>query len=86
MELFSLYIVIKINFFVHALIRKITEGTYYDLDVRCSVTMEDGSELYIFYGGKMIFDEKSDKLNEEIKTLTPKKWLAFWVSAPLIRT
>ncbi len=57
-----------------------------DLDVRCSITMEDGSELYIFYGGKMIFDEKSDKLNEEGKTLTPKNGLAYWVSAPLIRT
>ena len=29
--------------------------------------MEDGSELYIIYGGKMIMDEKSDKLNEEEK-------------------
>ena len=57
-----------------------------DLDVRCSVTMEDGSELYIFYGGKMIFDKKSDKLNEEGKVLTPKNGLAYWVSAPLIRT
>ena len=57
-----------------------------DLDVRCSITMEDGSELYIFYGGKMIFDEKSDKLNEEGKILTPKNGLAYWVSAPLIRT
>ena len=57
-----------------------------DLDVRCSITMEDGSELYIFYGGKMIFDKKSDKLNEEGKILTPKNGLAYWVSAPLIRT
>ena len=57
-----------------------------DLDVRCSITMEDGSELYIFYGGKMIFDKKSDKLNEEGKVLTPKNGLAYWVSAPLIRT
>ena len=57
-----------------------------DLDVRCSVTMEDGSELYIFYGGKMIFDEKSDQMNEEGKTLTPNNGLAYWVSAPLIRT
>ena len=40
------------------------------LDVRCSVTMEDGSELYIIYGGKMIMDEKSDKLNAKIKIST----------------
>ena len=57
-----------------------------DLDVRCSITMEDGSELYIFYGGKMIFDKKSDKLNEEGKILKPNNGLAYWVSAPLIRT
>ena len=57
-----------------------------DLDVRCSITMEDGSELYIIYGGKMIMDEKSDKLNEEGKVLTPKKGLDYWISAPLIRT
>ena len=57
-----------------------------DLDVRCSVTMEDGSELYIIYGGKMIMDEKSDKLNEEGKLLTPKNGLDYWIAAPLIRT
>ena len=57
-----------------------------DLDVRCSITMEDGSELYIIYGGKMIMDEKSDKLNEEGKLLTPKNGLEYWISAPLIRT
>ena len=34
----------------------------------------------------MIFDKKSDKLNEEGKVLTPKNGLAYWVSAPLIRT
>ena len=56
------------------------------LDVRCSVTMEDGSELYIIYGGKMIMDEKSDKLNEEGKLLTPKNGLDYWIAAPLIRT
>ena len=57
-----------------------------DLDVKCSITMEDGSELYIIYGGKMIMDEKSDKLNEGGKTLTPKNGLDYWISAPLIRT
>ena len=57
-----------------------------DLDVKCSITMEDGSELYIIYGGKMIMDEKSDKLNEEGKVLTPKNGLDYWISAPLIRT
>ena len=30
-------------------------------------------------------DEKSDKLNEEGKTLTPKNGLDYW-AAPLIRT
>ena len=57
-----------------------------DLDVRCSVTMEDGSELYIIYGGKMIMDEKSDELNKEAKLLTPKNGLDYWIAAPLIRT
>ena len=57
-----------------------------DLDVKCSITMEDGSELYIIYGGKMIMDEKSAKLNEEGKLLTPKNGLDYWISAPLIRT
>ena len=57
-----------------------------DLEVRCSITMEDGSELYLFYGGKMIMDEKSDKLNEEGKVLTPKNGLEYWIAAPLIRT
>ena len=57
-----------------------------DLEVRCSITMEDGSELYIIYGGKMIMDENSDKLNEEGKVLTPKNGLDYWIAAPLIRT
>ena len=57
-----------------------------DLEVRCSVTMEDGSELYIIYGGKMIMDEKSDTLNKEGKVLTPKNGLDYWIAAPLIRT
>ena len=34
----------------------------------------------------LIFDKKSDKLNEEGKVLTPQNGLAYWVSAPLIRT
>ena len=51
---------------------KLTKERTIDLDVKCSITMEDGSELYIIYGGKMIMDEKSDKLNEEGKVLTPK--------------
>ena len=57
-----------------------------DLDVRCSVTMEDGSELYIIYGGKMIMDQKSDKPNQEGEVLTPKNGLDYWIAAPLIRT
>ena len=65
---------------------KLQKARTIDLDVRCSVSMEDGSELYLFYGGKMIFDEKSDKLNEEGKVLTPENGLKYWVSAPLIRT
>ena len=65
---------------------KLQKARTIDLDVRCSVSMEDGSELYLIYGGKMIFDEKSDKLNEEGKILTPKNGLEYWVSAPLIRT
>ena len=48
--------------------------------------MEDGSELYIYYGGKQIMDEKSDELNKEGKTLTPKNGIDYWISAPLIRT
>ena len=31
-------------------------------------------------------DEKSDKLNEGGKILTPKNGLDYWISAPLIRT
>ena len=57
-----------------------------DLDVKCSITMEDGSELYIYYGGKQIMDEKSDQLIKEGKTLTPKNGIDYWISAPLIRT
>ena len=57
-----------------------------DLDVKCSITMEDGSELFIFYGGKQIMDEKSDQLIKEGKTLTPKNGIKYWISAPLIRT
>ena len=57
-----------------------------DLDVKCSITMEDGSELLIFYGGKQIMDEKSDELIKEGKTLTPKNGIDYWISAPLIRT
>ena len=57
-----------------------------DLDVKCSITMEDGSELYIYYGGKQIMDEKSDQLIKDGKTLTPKNGIDYWISAPLIRT
>ena len=57
-----------------------------DLDVKCSITMEDGSELYLFYGGKQIMDEKSDQLIKDGKTLTPKNGIDYWISAPLIRT
>ena len=48
--------------------------------------MEDGSELYLFYGGKQIMDEKSDQLIKEGKTLTAKNGIEYWISAPLIRT
>ena len=57
-----------------------------DLDVKCSITMEDGSELYIYYGGKQIMDEKSDQLIKDGKSLTPKNGIDYWISAPLIRT
>ena len=57
-----------------------------DLEVKCSITMDDGSELYIFYGGKQIMDEKSDELIKEGKTLTKNNGIAYWISAPLIRT
>ena len=57
-----------------------------DLDVKCSITMEDGSELYIYYGGKQIMDDKSDELNKKGKSLTPKNGIEYWISAPLIRT
>jgi hypothetical protein len=46
----------------------------------------DGSELYLFYGGKQIMDEKSDQLIKEGKTLTAKNGIDYWISAPLIRT
>ena len=48
--------------------------------------MEDGSELYLFYGGKQIMDKKSDQLIKEGKTLTAKNGIDYWISAPLIRT
>ena len=57
-----------------------------DLEVKCSIIMEDGSELYLFYGGKQIMDEKSDRLIKEGKTLTAKNGIDYWISAPLIRT
>ncbi len=57
-----------------------------DLDVKCSITMEDGSELFIYYGGKQIMDKKSDQLIKDGKTLTPKNGIDYWISAPLIRT
>ena len=57
-----------------------------DLDVKCSITMEDGSELFIYYGGKQIMDEKSDQLIKDGKSLTPKNGIDYWISAPLIRT
>ena len=57
-----------------------------DLEVKCSITMEDGSELFIYYGGKQIMDEKSDQLTKDGKTLTPNNGIDYWISAPLIRT
>ena len=38
-----------------------------DLDVKCSITMEDGSELFIYYGGKQIMDKQSDQLIKDGK-------------------
>tara|TARA_S200000501_G_scaffold377787_1_gene437464 strand:- start:379 stop:945 length:567 start_codon:yes stop_codon:yes gene_type:complete len=57
-----------------------------NLGVRCSITMDDGSYLYIYYGGKMIMDEKADQLMKEDKTLKPGNGLSYWISSPQIRT
>ena len=48
--------------------------------------MDDGSLLYIFYGGKMIMDDKAMKLMDEGKPWKPKSGIDYWINAPLIRT
>ena len=57
-----------------------------DLDVRCTFTMDDGSLLYIFYGGKMIMDDNAMNLMDEGKPWKPKSGIDYWINAPLIRT
>ena len=59
---------------------------WFDLDVRCTFTMDDGSHLYIFYGGKMIMDDKAAQLMDEGKPWKPKSGIDYWINAPLIRT
>jgi len=59
---------------------------WFDLDVRCTFTMEDGAHLYIFYGGKMIMDDKAKELMDEGKPWKPKNGIKYWINAPLIRT
>ena len=59
---------------------------WFDLDVRCTFTMDDGSHLYIFYGGKMIMDDKAMQLMDESKPWKPKNGIDYWINAPLIRT
>lgn len=59
---------------------------WFDLDVRCTFTMDDGSHLYIFYGGKMIMDDKAMQLLNERKPWKPKSGIDYWINAPLIRT
>ena len=58
----------------------------FDLDVRCTFSMDDGSHLYIFYGGKMIMDNKATQLMDEGKPWKPKNGIDYWINAPLIRT
>ena len=59
---------------------------WFDLDVRCTITMDDGSNIYIFYGGKMIMDNKAMQLMDEGKPWKPKSGIDYWINAPLIRT
>ena len=59
---------------------------WFDLDVRCTFTMDDGSHLYIFYGGKMIMDDEATQLMDEGKPWKPKSGIDYWINAPLIRT
>jgi len=59
---------------------------WFDLDVRCTFTMDDGSHLYIFYGGKMIMDDKALQRMDEGKPWKPKNGIDYWINAPLIRT
>ena len=59
---------------------------WFNLDVRCTFTMDDGSNLYIFYGGKMIMDDKAMQLMDEKKPWKPKSGIDYWINAPLIRT
>ena len=58
----------------------------FDLDVRCTFSMDDGSHLYIFYGGKMIMDNKATQLMDEGKPWKPKSGIDYWINAPVIRT
>ena len=59
---------------------------WFDLDVRCTITMDDGSHLYIFYGGKMIMDNQAMQLMDEGKPWKPKSGIDYWINAPMIRT
>ena len=48
--------------------------------------MDDGSHLYIFYGGKMIMDNQAMQLMDEGKPWKPKNGIDYWINAPMIRT
>ena len=48
--------------------------------------MDDGSHLYIFYGGKMIMDDEATQLMNDGKPWKPKSGIDYWINAPLIRT